>query len=119
MSDSLVLRSTFARRCSVTVLCRRGASCTVLRARTGAIRSAGFEQRVVLLGQAGGGAQVSLDADVADEDPFVQVALPGGRSIAELAEQYEVGVAGDDPETHAGQRFCDTVTLGDQLRDAA
>ena len=67
------------------------------------IRALAAEQRVVLLGQAGGGAQISGDADVADEDARVQVSLPGRRGVGELAEQHEVGVAGNDPETHAGQ----------------
>ena len=82
-------------------------------------RCAGCQQRVVLLGEPCGGAQISGDADVADEDAGVEVALPGGGRVGELTEQHEVGVAGNDAKTHAGQRFCDTVTFGDQLRHAA
>ena len=77
------------------------------------------EQRVVLVGKADGGAQISGDADVADEDAVVQVALPGRGRVGELAEQDEVGVAGDHPKTHAGQRIRHAVAFGDQRRDAA
>src|SRR6185503_11777298 len=78
-----------------------------------------LEQRIVLLGQPCGGAQVSGNADVADQDAGVEVALPGRGRVGKLAEQYEVGVAGNHPKTLVGQRFCDAIALGDQLRDAA
>ena len=84
-----------------------------------ASRALACQQRVVLGGQPGGGPQVSGDADVADQDPGVEVALPGGRRVGELAEQHEVGVAGNDPETHAGQGFRHPLALGDQRRHAA
>ena len=51
--------------------------------------------------------------------PVVEVALPGRGCVGELAEQDEVGVAGDDAETHAGQRLRHAVAFGDQRRDAA
>ena len=79
---------------------------------------AGVQERVVLVGQAGGGAQVSGNADVADQDAGVEVALPGGGRVGELTEQHEVGVAGDDPKTHAAQGFGDPLTFGDQCGDA-
>ena len=61
----------------------------------------------------------SRDADVADQDAVVEVTLPGAGRIGEPPEQHEVGVAGNDPKTHAAQRRCDPVPLGDQRRDAA
>ena len=68
---------------------------------------------VVAAIEAGGGAQVSRDADVADQDAGVQVALPGDWCVGELTEQHEVGVAGDDPKAHGSQGFRNPVSLGD------
>ena len=79
-----------------------------------AARNASFS-----VGQSDRRAQVSGDADVADQDPGVEVTLPGGRRVGEPAEQHEVGVAGNDLKTHAAQRRCHPLPFGDQRRDAA
>ena len=57
-------------------------------------------------------------ADVSDEHTRVQVALPRSRRVGELAEENEVGVAGNHPEPHVHQGFRYPVTFGDQPGDA-